>query len=220
MSTRQISFNSISKPVKLPDFLFYVILLYMANNYSEKTRNILKEAGVIQNKNINSDGAMAIIKETEKERRLNKLTPENKVFLDNWLKTGNPIASYKKAYRIKSDFRATERSAVLISKYRGVILSALKEKMGINEVLYFERLMSMLNAKKVLFTKFGGKQVVPDNQARIKALQMLGDALNLQKKESGEGKGLNLGIGTVNIYKSKEEGIFSVRDSVDGEIVP
>ena len=191
----------------------------MANNYSKKTREILKDAGVIVGKETTDTKTVDLIKEAEQERRLKELTAKNMLFLDTWLKTGNPIQSYKKAYGVKEDFRAVERSAVLISKYRGLVISALKEKMGVNEVLYFERLMAMLKAKKVVFTKLGGKHIIPDNTARIKALQMLGEALEVNNKRNGSGDNTNIGIGTVNIYKDKGAGVWSVNDSIDGEIV-
>lgn len=198
---------------------FYDILLYMANNYSKQTREILKEAGVIKSKDQSNESVAQLIAQTQEERRIKAMTTQNRIFLDEWMKTGNAIQSYKKAYRIKSDFRGAERSAILINKYKDVVLTAMREKMGINEMLYFSHLLKLINAKKILFTRGGGKHIVPDNQARVKALEMLGDLLKLQGKGNGMGGNINTSIGAVNIYKDKEKGIWSVNDTLDGEIV-
>jgi len=191
----------------------------MANNYSTQTRNILKEAGVIKSKDQSNESVAQLIAQTQEERRIKAMTVNNRKFLDEWMKTGNAIQSYKKAYHIKSDFRGAERSAVLINKYKDVVLTAMREKLGINEMLYFSHLLKLINAKKVIFTKFGGKHIVPDNQSRVKALGMLGDLLKLQGKGNGGGGNVNMPIGTVNIYKDEQKGIWSVSDSIDGEIV-
>jgi hypothetical protein len=190
----------------------------MANNYSRKTREILKEAGVIKNPKDIEGREIQIIKEAREEKAIKTMTLQNRLFLNEWLKTGNALLAYKKVYRVKQDYRAIEQSAIIIAKYKSTVVLAMREKLGINEALYFERLMILLKAKKTIFSKFGGKHIIPDNQTRLKALQMLGELLRVNGEAMGKG-GVNTAIGTVNIFKDREAGVFSVSDFVDGEVI-
>ena len=111
---------------------------------------------------------------------LSKLTPKQRDFLDEYLITGNATRSYKKIYPNSRLTTASTEGSKLVHKL-AIPFETLAEAQGLTKGKILRKVVDKLDSKKIQTSPTEGDKVVDDNPSQLKAVEIAGKWLGVDK---------------------------------------
>ena len=109
-----------------------------------------------------------------------KLTYKQRMFLEEYMRTGNATQSAMKVYRCKSLNTASSigsQNLVLLN----IPLEKLMDSMGVSKGRLIKKIGDKLESKKLVTSPTEGDKVVDDNPSQLKAVEIAGKWLGVDK---------------------------------------
>jgi len=109
-----------------------------------------------------------------------KLTLKQQRFLEEYMKTGNATQSAMKVYRCKSLSSASAIGSQNLVKLN-IPLEKLMDSMGVSKGRLIKKIGDKLDSTKIVTSPTEGDKVVDDNPSQLKAVEIAGKWLGVDK---------------------------------------